>query len=113
MYSRMTAMIMAVLPHKDGAPNPNRHIHAGRAREWAMIMGVAHLEGGRTSPPTRPARPRALWSSGPLAWAGPKLISPAKASDGRAPTALGVRMPTEGMIVTVSVRSADDFGFAS
>ena len=43
MYSCMTAMIMAVLPHKDGAPNPNRHIHAGRAREWAMIMGVAYL----------------------------------------------------------------------
>ena len=45
MYSRRTAMIMAVLPHKDGAPNPNRHIHAGRAREWAMIMGVAYLDG--------------------------------------------------------------------
>src|SRR5215831_14217810 len=38
-------MIMAVLPQKDGAPNPKRHIHAGSAREWAMIMGVAYLEG--------------------------------------------------------------------
>jgi hypothetical protein len=61
----MTAMIMAVLPHKDGAPNPNRHIHAGRAREWAMIMGVAYLGcddshdlasfGGRRRACTQPA----------------------------------------------------------
>src|SRR5215467_5314380 len=41
--SRKTAMIMAVLPQKDGAPNPKRHIHAGRLREWAMITGVAYL----------------------------------------------------------------------
>ena len=58
MYSRMTAMIMAVLPHKDGAPNPNRHIHAGRAREWAMIMGVAYLGGGRTNPDPAGQAPR-------------------------------------------------------
>jgi hypothetical protein len=61
---RKTAMIMAVLLQKDGAPNPKRHIHAGSAREWAMIMGVPPVGGGRTNPPTWPTRAPALSSSG-------------------------------------------------
>jgi hypothetical protein len=38
--------------------NPKRHVHAGRSRELAMIMGVVYLGGGGTNP--RPSRPGPL-----------------------------------------------------
>jgi hypothetical protein len=39
-----------------GKTNPKRHVYAGRSRELAMIMGLPHLEGGRTNP-KRPPKP--------------------------------------------------------
>lgn len=53
------------LPRRYGRTNPKRHVHANRSRERAMIMGVLPVGGGRTNPPTQPARPRALSSSRP------------------------------------------------
>jgi len=31
------------MPRRYGAPNPKRRVHAGRARESAMITGLLHL----------------------------------------------------------------------
>jgi hypothetical protein len=50
---------------RPGAPNPKRHVHAGRSRDLAMITGLPHLGGGRTNPPTQPTRPTASSSNGP------------------------------------------------
>jgi len=38
-------------PPGDGRPNPKRHVHAGRSRELAMLMGLPHLGQNKSANP--------------------------------------------------------------